>query len=117
MDSELIAPTLEKVKELVLDSVFSPDADYVQSRDVRVLRLVAGTGPAGLPAGQRTKVPSSPGGTRPGAQLHKSEAVGAAIVDTGVYAETECLHEFEVVILGAHRIAVFTAPVRHQIAA
>jgi hypothetical protein len=39
------------------------------------------------------------------------------VVDTGIYAETACLHEFEVVILGVHRIAVFAEPVRQQIAA
>ena len=42
---------------------------------------------------------------------------GRPVVDTGVYAETECLHEFEVLILGRHRIAVFAEPVRKQIAA
>jgi hypothetical protein len=38
-------------------------------------------------------------------------------VDTGVYAETACRHDFEVLILGAHRIAVFVEPVRKLLAA
>lgn len=39
------------------------------------------------------------------------------VVDTGVYAETACRHDFEVVILGVNRIAVFAEPVRRQLAA